>query len=69
MIAIETEGTQIHFLSDVLVAVASLDLKVPISKILHPAKPIMDPPFSVVLFFSLDSLALSKRVGNLRPFF
>ena len=30
IIAIETEGTQIHFLSDVLVAVASLDLKVPI---------------------------------------
>ena len=30
IIAIKTEGTQIHFLSDVLVAVASLDLKVPI---------------------------------------
>ena len=30
IIAIETEGTQIHFLSDVLVAVGSLDLKVPI---------------------------------------
>ena len=30
IIAIETERTQIHFLSDVLVAVASLDLKVPI---------------------------------------
>ena len=30
MIAIKTERTQIHFLSDVLVAVASLDLKVPI---------------------------------------
>ena len=29
IIAIKTEGTQIHFLSDVLVAVASLDLKVP----------------------------------------
>ena len=29
MIAIKTERTQIHFLSDVLVAVASLDLKVP----------------------------------------
>ena len=28
--AIKTERTQIHFLSDVLVAVASLDLKVPI---------------------------------------
>ena len=28
IIAIETERTQIHFLSDVLVAVASLDLKV-----------------------------------------
>ena len=27
--AIKTERTQIHFLSDVLVAVASLDLKVP----------------------------------------
>ena len=27
-IAIKTERTQIHFLSDVLVAVASLDLKV-----------------------------------------
>ena len=26
----KTERTQIHFLSDVLVAVASLDLKVPI---------------------------------------
>ena len=29
IIAIKTEGTQIHFLSDVLVTVASLDLKVP----------------------------------------
>ena len=29
-IAIKNEGTQIHFLSDVLVAVASLDLKVPV---------------------------------------
>ena len=29
IIAIKTERTQIHFLSDVLVAVASLDLKVP----------------------------------------
>ena len=29
MIAIKTERTQIHFLSDVLVAVTSLDLKVP----------------------------------------
>ena len=28
--AIENERTQIHFLSDVLIAVASLDLKVPI---------------------------------------
>ena len=28
-IAIKTERTQIHFLSDVLIAVASLDLKVP----------------------------------------
>ena len=31
IIAIKTERTQIHFLSDVLVAVASLDLKVPMS--------------------------------------
>ena len=30
IIAIKTEGTQIHFLSDVLATVASLDLKVPI---------------------------------------
>ena len=30
IIAIKTEGTQIHFLSDVLVAVGLLDLKVPI---------------------------------------
>ena len=30
IIAIKTEGTQIHFLSDVLVAVALLNLKVPI---------------------------------------
>ena len=29
IIAIKNEGTQIHFLSDVLVVVASLDLKVP----------------------------------------
>ena len=29
MIAIKTERTQIHFLSDVLVVVASLNLKVP----------------------------------------
>ena len=31
IITIKTEATQIHFLSDVLVAVASLDLKVPTS--------------------------------------
>ena len=31
IIAIKTERTQIHFLSDVLINVASLDLKVPIS--------------------------------------
>ena len=30
----ETEGTQIHILGDVLVAVASLDLKVPNDPIL-----------------------------------
>ena len=30
IIAIKTESTKINFLSDVLVAVASLDLKVPI---------------------------------------
>ena len=29
IIAIKTERTQIHFLSDVLIAVASLDLEVP----------------------------------------
>ena len=29
--AIKNEGTEIHFLSDALVIVASLDLKVPIS--------------------------------------
>ena len=29
IIAIKTERTQIHFLSDVLIAVKSLDLKVP----------------------------------------
>ena len=32
IIAIKTERTQIHFLSDVLIAVASLDLKVPSEK-------------------------------------
>ena len=32
IIAKKTERTQIHFLSDVLVAVASLDLKVPNSR-------------------------------------
>ena len=30
IISIKTERTQIHFLSDVLIAVVSLDLKVPI---------------------------------------
>ena len=30
IIAIKNEGTEIHFLSDALVVVASLDLKVPI---------------------------------------
>ena len=30
ILSIKTEGTQIHFLDDVLVTVASLDLKVPI---------------------------------------
>ena len=38
IIAIKIERTQIDFLSDVLVAVASLDLKVPIN--------IADDPFS-----------------------
>ena len=36
IIAIKTESTQINFLSDVLVAVASLDLKVPIVKMTGP---------------------------------
>ena len=31
IIAIKNKGTQIHFLSDVLVVVASLDLKVPLA--------------------------------------
>ena len=31
IIAIKTERTQIHFLSDVLIAVASFDVKVPIN--------------------------------------
>ena len=31
IIAVKTERTQIHFLSDVLIAVASLDVKVPIN--------------------------------------
>ena len=35
IIAIKTEGTQIHFLSDVLAIVASLDLKVPIETATH----------------------------------
>ena len=32
IIAVKIEGTQIHFLSDVLVTVASLDLKVPVEQ-------------------------------------
>ena len=32
IIAIKNERTQIHFLSDVLIAVASLDLKVPVGE-------------------------------------
>ena len=36
IIAIKNEGTQIHFLSDVLVVVASLDLKVPNLELLRP---------------------------------
>ena len=34
----KTERTQIHFLSDVLVAVASLDLKVPNNSVREPGK-------------------------------
>ena len=47
IIAIKTERTQIHFLSDVLVAVASLDLKVPI--VLYA---------STIFIFSLNLLFL-----------
>ena len=36
IIAIKTERTQIHFLSDVLVTVTSLDLKVPIMGLREP---------------------------------
>ena len=36
IIAIKTERTQIHFLSDVLIADASLDLKVPNSTVVWP---------------------------------
>ena len=32
IIAVKIEGIQIHFLSDVLVTVASLDLKVPVEQ-------------------------------------
>ena len=40
IIAIETEGTQIHFLSDVLVAVESLDLKSPYWLVFTTALPV-----------------------------
>ena len=41
IIAIKTESTQINFLSDVLVAVASLDLKVPNIKMNYSGTPLI----------------------------
>ena len=50
IILIETERTQIHFLSDVLVAVASLDLKVPTLFLPHSWRRSRPGPFSVSVF-------------------
>ena len=51
IIAIKTERTQIHFLSDVLVAVASLDLKVPI---IYQGERLVTPPSPI--FYKRDAL-------------
>ena len=53
--AIKTERTQIHFLSDVLVAVASLDLKVPINFLKN------ETTISVLQNVQFESLLLAVR--------
>ena len=53
IIAIKTERMQIHFLSDVLIAVASLDLKVPIVSLY--ALPIKPASIREVFELALDS--------------
>ena len=52
IIAIKTERTQIHFLSDILIVVASLDLKVPISSKL----PVPLAPTRVQIFLSYTKI-------------
>ena len=64
MIAIKTERTQIHFLSDVLVAVASLDLKVPfVSGWTRRREPF--PLFLLVQSFRLFERYLSQTTSTL----
>ena len=60
IIAIKTERTQIHFLSDVLVAVASLDLRVPTAAHLHLAghKHVSPPLWIFMFFFPQNSFLL-----------
>ena len=57
IIAIKTEKTQIHFLSDVLVAFASLDLKVPHVSELREV--ITALPFYNITVLSLYSIVFS----------
>ena len=48
IIAIKTQRTQIHFLSDVLVVVSSLDLKVPNNNRVTPTvKLVQDKPLKI----------------------
>ena len=57
IIAIKTEKTQIHFFSNVLVAVASLDLKVPIVKYNReiPSKDMASPSIRETMGFEIQT--------------
>ena len=58
IIAIKTERTQIQFLSDVLVAVASLDLKVStiVKSFVHTNMNIFEIPFIYIFYLNRPSV-------------
>ena len=66
IITIKTERTQIQFLSDVVVAVASLDLKVPtiMKRPVHTNPDIFETAFIYIFHMSRPSVWYSVHARN-----